>query len=53
MFKEVENYTPNFGYVQQFWSNVSPWGDILLFMVTAVTLAALIGATVWGVKHSG
>lgn len=31
---------------------VSPWGDILLVLVVTATLAVLVGATVWGVKHS-
>ena len=52
MSEEIMNYSPNIEYAQQAWSSVSPWGDILLVLVTAATLAVLIGATVWGVKHS-
>lgn len=40
------------GTAQQMWSNMSPWSDILFVLVVAATLAVLVGATVWGVKHS-
>lgn len=52
MFEEIMNYHPNFGHAQQVWSNMSPWGDILFVLVVVATLAVLVGATVWGVKHS-
>lgn len=52
MFEESMNYHPDFGYAQQVWSSVSPWGDILFVLVVVATLAVLVGATVWGVKHS-
>lgn len=52
MFEEIMNYQPDLGYAQQVWSSMSPWGDILFTLVVAATLAVLIGATVWGVKHS-
>lgn len=48
MFEEMMNHSPNFGHAQQVWSNMSPWGDILLVLVVTVTLAVLVGATVWG-----
>lgn len=52
MFEEIMNYHPDLGYGQQVWANMSPWGDILFVLVVAATLTALVGATVWGVKHS-
>lgn len=52
MFGEMMNHSPNFGHAQQVWSSVSPWGDILFVIVVVATLAVLVGATVWGVKHS-
>lgn len=52
MFEEMVNHSPDFGYAQQVWSSVSPWGDILFVIVVVATLAVLVGATVWGVKHS-
>lgn len=52
MFEEMVNHSPDFGYAQQMRSNMSPWGDILFVIVVVATLAVLVGATVWGVKHS-
>lgn len=53
MFEEMVNHNPDFGYAQQMRSNMSPWSDILFVIFVVATLAVLVGATVWGVKHSG
>lgn len=52
MHEELISHSPDLGYAQQVWANMSPWGDILFVLVVAATLAVLVGATVWGVKHS-
>lgn len=52
MFTEMINHSPDFGHAQQVWSNMSPWGDILFVLVVVATLAVLVVATVWGIKHS-